>query len=250
MTKAKSKYRELHIDIETKPALVYTWQTFKPIIGIDQIKEPSELMCFSWRWAGEKSVKYMSEWDDGHEAMVEKLWELFHEAHAVVTYNGKKFDEPWIKGILIEAGKTPPSPWVSIDLYWAVRQNMRLLSNKMDYAARRLLGEHKTAHNGFALWLGCMEGDSKSRALMKRYSLQDTRLLGPLLDILRPWMKGLPNLALIEGKEVACTVCGSENVQSRGERFTAAGVYQQLSCNDCGAWPRHYKRMGTTELRS
>lgn len=242
-------FRNLAIDIETKPAKVYTFSLFKPVIGIDQIIEPSDLMCFSWQWEGSRSVGYMSEWDDGQDAMAQTLHDIMNEADAITTYNGKRFDQPWIEGILLQRGFTPPSPVHHIDLYQEIRKHTRLLSNKLDYAALTLLDQRKVSHSGFRLWRDCLEGDEKARRLMKKYSIQDTRLLIPLLNRMRPWIRTLPNMALQQGKVDACPNCASTHIQSRGTASTQTRMYRRYQCQDCGRWFRGTHAIATVSVQ-
>lgn len=241
--------RLLSIDIETAPASVWTFSLYRPIIGIEQIISPPRIICFSYQWEGQKKVGFSSEFHDGREAMLKLLHELLEEADAILTYNGKKFDQPWITGELITAGFPPPSPFKHIDLYQVVKSKMRLISNKLDYVSLTLLGDRKVSHSGFTLWKGCLEGDAKSWAIMKKYSIQDTRLMLPLYEKLKGWITGHPNRALIDGKMDGCVNCGSQSMQRRGYAVTAAGRYHRYCCTECGRWMRGKSLVSTSEFR-
>lgn len=238
----EGKMKILAIDIETAPAIVYTFSLFKPFIGIDQIIEPSRIICFSAQWTGTKKTMFKSEYHHSREEMMQALWDLLDQADAVLTYNGNRFDVPWISGELITEGFTPPSPYKKIDLYQVVRSNMRSLSNKLDYISQRLLGDRKTPHTGFRLWKECLEGDAKAWALMKKYSIQDTKLMLPLYEKLKPWIKGHPHAGLHNGKVFSCPNCGSTKVQRRGTSVTGVSKFQRFQCQDCGAWSRDTAR--------
>lgn len=241
--------RILAIDIETRPALVLTFDTYRPYISPEQIVESSRIFCFSWQWEDDKKVSFMSEWEHGRDDMLAKLHELFDEADIVMGYNTKSFDTRWIEGELLRGGYTPPSPFQQIDLYRVVKQHSRFLSNKLSYVAPHLLEESKVTHSGFILWRQCMEGDTKAQATMKRYALQDTRLMFPLYHLLRPWIANHPNLAAIDGKPFACPNCSSENVQKRGFRTKGLSKYQQYHCQNCGAWKTDGVALARTALR-
>lgn len=241
--------RLLDIDIETAPALVYTFSLFKPMIGMEQIVEHPRIICFSAKWHGSKKVMFYSEHHDGRKEMLDQLHALLDEADAIVTYNGKRFDQPWITGELLLEGYWPPSPFARIDLYQVMRSTTRFISGKLDYAVQRLLGQRKVAHQGFSLWKDCLAGDDKAWATMKKYAVQDTALLEPLYDVLRPWIKNHPNVALHNGVEAGCTNCGSDDFQRRGFKATGAQLYQQYRCNKCGHWFRGKSAVGSTEMR-
>ena len=90
---------------------------------------------------------------------------------------------------------------------------------KLDSLAQYLGVGRKLPHTGFDLWRGCMSGDLKSWAIMKRYNAQDVRLLERVYLKLRPW--GVhPNVNLVNQRPNACPKCGSTHIQSRGYRYT------------------------------
>lgn len=241
--------RILAFDLETAPALVYTFQTFKPVIGIDQIIESSRVICWSAMWVGEDEVMFRSEFHHSREEMLSEMHRLLDEADAVVHFNGKRFDVPWIYGEFIVEGFTPPSPVIQIDLYQVIKSNARFLSNKLQYASRRLLDDSKISHSGFSLWRDCLAGDPGAWDKMREYAMKDTALLPPLLEILRPWIKNLPNAGLYAGSDRACVKCGSENIVKRGWSYSQATKFQRYFCNDCGGWSKDPKRVSTTQMR-
>lgn len=236
------------LDIETAPAVVYTWGLYKPVIGMNQIIEPSRIICFSYQFYGDKKVGFKSEFHDGREDMLNELHRVLDEADIVVGYNSNSFDIPWIEGELILNGYAPPSPFQKVDLYREARKHMKLLSGKLDYLSLRLLDDRKVAHEGFGLWAACLAGDEKAWARMKKYAIKDTALLPRIYEILRPWIR-IPNVAVSNPLE-SCTRCGSENLQRRGFSRKATGVYQRYQCQECNGWMTSSRRLGTTPLRT
>lgn len=239
----------LALDIETAPGTAYFFQTFKTTIGIEQIITPPRMLAISWQWMGEKKVHFMSEHHDGREKMLDTTHALLDDADVVLHYNGNRFDLPWITGELLMDGYAPPAPVQSIDLYRELRKISRLPSGKLDYAAQRLLGKSKLATGGFGLWRGCMEGDEASWRTMKKYSIQDTALLLPLYERIRPYIKVHPNVAVINSMGHACPRCSGTRLQRRGSAVTSTRRYQRYQCLDCSAWSRGAHSTGTTELR-
>lgn len=238
----------LALDIETCPATVVTFSLWKPIIGHNQIVESSRMICFSAQWQGKNSVMFYSEYHHSRQEMLEQIHKLLDEADVIVTYNGKRFDLPWIHGELIDAGFTPPSPVHHVDLYQVVKSNSRLLSNKLDYVAKRYLDDQKVTHSGIQLWIDCMAGDDKAWRTMRTYAKKDTALLLPLYEKLLPWIKSHPNAGLRAGTG-GCTRCGSENIQRRGFSFTGVSKFQRYQCQDCGAWFRDGVRIEGSAMR-
>lgn len=222
-------------DVETRPHIAYSFQTFKAFISMDQIIEPARVICFSAQWYGSKTPIFFSEHHDDRGTMLSELHKLLDEADVVVTYNGKAFDVPWVEGEFIAEGMLPPSPYFHVDLYQVVRSRTRWPSKKLDYLSLRLLDDRKVHHTGFQLWLDCMAGDAKAWALMKKYSIKDTQLMVPLYERLRPWVKNHPNVGR---GEFTCPRCGSGEVQRRGHQVTVHTKYDRFQCQVCGGWSR------------
>lgn len=243
----------LYLDIETSPLLVYTFSLFKPMIGLDQIVEQPRVIAWSARWHGKKkAVTFMSEYHDGRLAMLQGLRDLMDEADVVIGYNSESFDVPWLQGEFLKEGLERPSPFQQIDLYRVNKKNLRLASGKLDYLAWTLLEQRKVKHQGFSLWAACIgpDGPEKDKAwrTMKKYAIQDTALLQPLYEALRPYVNSV-NFALYADGGFACTGCGGYNLERRGYKRTTAGRFQRYACKDCGSWSSDSKRDMTTALR-
>lgn len=246
MTNAVKGPRILAFDLETAPNLVYTFSLFKPVIGHEQIVEPARIICFTAQWVGTKKTIFMSEHHDGYEAMLKGLYDLLDEADIVLTYNGTTFDGPWSTGEFMAQGWTPPAPFKHIDLFQHVKRLTRFPSKKLDYASYRLLGEKKVKHEGFTLWRDCLAGDEKAWNRMKRYAIQDTKLLVKLFDEIRGWIK-MP--LQISEDPTSCHNCGGTKLQRRGYARTMYSKYARYVCTDCGKWLRGTTRHTATEVR-
>lgn len=246
--------RIVALDIETAPAVAFSFTGFKANIGIDQIIEHPRMIAFSYQWEGQKNVGFYSEYHDGRTAMLDAIHSILDEADVIVTYNGKMFDQPWITGELIVEEYAPPSPWQHIDLYQILKSKTRFFSRKLDYAAIRILDDRKISHTGFRLWRDCLIGTDEEKkkawALMKKYAIKDTALLFPLYNKIQGWITtGHPNRALLDGVEAGCPRCSSTQVQKRGYKYTNASKFQQYQCQDCGAWFNDSHRIETTLAR-
>lgn len=249
----KNAPRILFLDIETSPIVAYTFTLFKANIGLDQIIERPRVICWSAMWSGSKKTMFKSEYVEGRADMLQTMRDLMDEADIVVGYNSQGFDVPWLNGEFAKEGIERPSPFQQVDLYRVNKKAFRLASGKLDFLAWHLLEERKVKHTGFRLWADCLlpgvspEKD-KAWRLMKKYAIQDTKLLVPLFEALRPYITNI-NVALHGGAVVACTGCGSDNLEKRGFAYTQAGVFQRYLCRDCGSWSKDSKRESTTQLR-
>ena len=243
-----NKIRILELDIETSPALVYVWNLWKPTIAINQIVEPTRVLCWAARWQGERKIMFSSEHMESRNKMLLKIYALLDEADAVVHYNGRNFDRKHLNREFIELGWTPPSPARDIDLLLTVRRNFKFLSNKLAYITEQLELGSKVKHQGMDLWVGCLQGDATAWRKMKNYNMQDVRLLRNLYQLLQPWIVNHPNHALWveDDSKPVCRVCASKNVIRKGEERTNVLVYQRYKCKDCGANLRGRKRLRTS----
>jgi uncharacterized protein YprB with RNaseH-like and TPR domain len=182
--------KTLYLDIETTPIKAYVWGLWDQNVSIDQIIEPTEMLCFGARWGGTKKVIFKSVYHDGKEAMLQELHALMEEADVLVGWNSAAFDHKHINREFLENGLTPPSTVKDLDLMSIVKANFQFPSNKLDYVAQKLGVGAKVKHSGFKLWIDCMAGDAKAWKEMKKYQIQDVNLLIDLYDVLLPWFVG------------------------------------------------------------
>jgi DNA polymerase elongation subunit (family B)/predicted RNA-binding Zn-ribbon protein involved in translation (DUF1610 family) len=238
----------LALDIETRPALAYVWKVWDENIGVDQIVDPGGVISFAAKWVGESDdVEFRSDFHTGHKKMVKRLWQLLDETDIVIHFNGRRFDVPHIQREFVEAGLLPPSPFKQIDLFETVKRQFRFISNKLKHVAPQLGLQGKEEHEGFLLWAKCLEGDKEAWARMREYNIRDTVLLEEAYEILRPWIKSHPSIAVEEGMR-ACPKCGSERLQARGWAFTRQSKFRRYQCQECGSWVRDTHREAGVEV--
>jgi len=225
--------RILFLDIETKPAIAYVWQMRDVNVALNQLVETTGTICVGLKWAGERKCHFYSDWQHGHQGMIEAVHAMISEADAVVTYNGDKFDLPKLQGEFLLAGLDPPPPVTSIDVYKAVRR-LGFMSNKLAFIGPLLTGGEKVKHEGQELWTKVLAGDPKAERKMERYCVQDVRLLERVYFKVRPYIATHPHLGMTS--RYSCGSCGSSRIQSRGVRRTKASYTQRLHCQACGSW--------------
>lgn len=186
--------------------------------------------------------------DSVHESkpkdMIKRAHALLDEADVVCHYNGQRFDIPWLNTEFLQYGLHPPSQFKQLDLLKTTRSSFKHLSNKLDYVSRRLGIGEKVKHQGFQLWLDCMNGCPKAWRIMKRYNKQDVNLLEELYNILLPWIKNHPNWGVyLDTERPVCRNCGSDRVKKNGVERTNTLTYQRYKCDKCGAPLRGRKRI-------
>ena len=104
--------------------------------------------------------------------MLQKIHDLISEADAVCHYNGTRFDIPVLNKEFLLHHLAPPAPYKQIDLLKVVRKEFRFASNKLDHIAQRLGLGKKTAHEGYQLWVKCMNKDPVAWKTMEKYNKQ------------------------------------------------------------------------------
>jgi hypothetical protein len=242
--------RILAYDIETAPMITYTWGLWNQNIGINQIQQPSSVLCFAARWIDrpKNTIEFYSGFHHGHDAMIEAAWKLFDEADAVVTWNGKTFDETHMNREFLLADLGPPSPAYHVDLMAQVKKRFRFDSNKLDWVSEQIGSGRKKAHAGMQLWLDCMAGDEAAWKKFRQYNEQDVHLLVDNYNRLLPWLT-LPNQNL-HGVIAGCPTPGCPGTpHKRGFRTTMIGVYQRYHCSVCRRGSTSGKSIERSELR-
>lgn len=240
----------LTIDIETSPNLAHVWGLWNQNVGLSQLLEAGEVICFAAKWYGAEEVLFFSTFHNGKQEMIAAAHELLDKADAVVHYNGSAFDIPHLNREFVEAGLNPPSPYEQIDLLKVVKKQFRFPSNKLDYVTRALGLDQKVQHAGHQLWIKCMAGDYQSWEVMKGYNVQDVRITEQLYDRLLPWISSHPVHGLyVDSEEMLCPNCGSSELERRGRAYTRVSVFQRYQCKRCGKWSRGSKRLDGVDVR-
>jgi DNA polymerase elongation subunit (family B) len=229
----------LMLDIETSPNTAHIWGLRDQYISPDHLLESSYVLCWAAKWHGDKEVMFDSVHQSREKTMLKKIHNLISEADAVVHYNGTRFDIPVLNKEFLLNSMLPPAPYKQIDLLRIVRKEFRFPSNKLDYVAQRLGLGKKTAHEGYQLWVKCMNKDVEAWKVMEKYNKQDVILLEKVYDRLLPWIKSHPNRNLYGGQ--GCPNCGSHRMQKRGFSYTTTGTFQRFQCTNCGSWSKSTK---------
>jgi len=242
--------RILALDLETSPNIADVWGLWQQNVGLSQLRESTQVICWGARWLDAPKTIFRSVHHHGREKMLADIHSLLDQADAVLGWNSKGFDVKHLNREFIEAGLTPPSPYKHVDLMLAARATFRFPSNKLDYVAQRLGAGAKVKHEGHSLWTKCMLGDNAAWNRMRKYQIQDVDLLVDLYAKFQPWLK-LPNANLwiktADGRPV-CAGCGKvEALQRRGLERLRTGSYHRLWCNPnvggCGKWSREVSRV-------
>jgi uncharacterized protein YprB with RNaseH-like and TPR domain len=229
------KPKILFLDIETSPNLSYVWGHYEQ--NVIAHKEQWEILCFAYKWLDEKKVSCVIRGKDKNDRRVtDKLHKVMSDAHIIVAHNGDSFDIKKAKSRFLFYKLEPIRPLATVDTKKVAKSVFSLNSNKLDDIGDYLKVGRKIKHTGFDLWLGCMNNDKKSWALMQKYNKQDVVLLEKVYKELVPWLQRHPSIARIIGVKNGCPKCGSINVRKRGVRASFKNLQQQMHCLDCKGW--------------
>lgn len=237
-----NKPKILLFDIETAPNLGYVWGKYDQ--NVIDYKSEWYMLCFVAKWSDSKKLitsklsdfKTFKKDKENDYGVVKALWNLLDECDILIGHNSKAFDEKKANARFVYHGLPPPSPYKTIDTLSVARKYFKFTSNKLDDLGKALGIGRKVPHEGFRLWLGCMNGDTKSWNKMIKYNKQDVLLLEKLYKKLQPWITNHPNIGLFTNQEYACPNCGSKHVIKRGYMYTKVNKFQRYVCKDCNAW--------------
>lgn len=240
--KKGGKPRVLLYDLETSPYVGFTWGKWEQ--NVIQFVSERQIISFAWKWLGEKDVHVCSLPDfkgykkdpKNNKELVRKLHSLFEEADINVGHNVVEFDDKVSNTDFLLHGLPPPPPHKCVDTLKVLRSKFAFSSNKLDDACGRLNLGRKVKHAGFEMWLGCLNGDPKSWAMLREYNKGDVLLLEKLYLKLRPWMTNHPSMIPTDRAIFSCPRCESKNLHCRGWVRTLPGDKQRLQCQDCGTW--------------
>lgn len=236
--------RVLFLDIETSPINQVGWTIWKDSTpgGYRGVLEDSKIICFSYKFKGDKDTEVASLRLFSSEELSGMLHHILDQADWVVMHNGDKFDIKRVNTDLLMKGYAPYSPIKTIDTLKMLRQRFKFTSNRLDDICQILFGIGKIDTGGISLWLDCMKGDKAAYAAMEEYNVRDVELLEILYNHIRGWYTAHPNFNLFTYGEdgLRCTTCGSDNLKMSTDKTVKTSVSQfpLLQCGDCGAWSR------------
>lgn len=233
----KNKAKILFYDIEVSRDIVEGYGNRWEFKVVKTVRH-QELMCFAYKWLGEKKVHYVSRHDYAtYREFVQALWDILDEADIAIAHNAARFDNKMANRFFIKEGMGPVSPYKTIDTLQTARGAFKFQSNGLNDLAEFLeLGSKKK------ITYADLEDDflnnptPRVERLMKQYNIQDVVLLEKIYLKLRPYIKNHPNLGDLMRLHGACPKCGSTKLQKRGFNKAAAGDKQRYQCQKCGGW--------------
>ena len=236
------KPKLLFFDIETSLIRIQAWQTYKANAVI--IDEDWKMVSWSAKWQDGKHItKCLADYPDyqpgilDDKALVEDLAKLFNEADVIIGHNSNSFDIKRTHTRMVCHRIPPPPPTKTVDTIKVARKHFAFPSNSLKNIARSLgVDVTKMASGGVQLWDDCRAGEMKAWRKMKAYNKQDVIVLEAIYNVVRPWVTGHPNLAVMQEIESGCPNCGGTHLNRHGWSYTPTGARRRIQCVDCGHW--------------
>lgn len=207
------------------------------------------VICIGYKWYGEDDVYMLSvrdfpsfKRDPTYDLeIIEAFREVYEEADLSVTWNGKRFDIPFLQTRLLEHGKKPLGPVSQFDGVEVGWKKLRLHSNRLQAVQEFFeLEDQKTPIN-FKHWRQAGYGNIKSIEKIEEHCHWDVVVTEDVYERIRPYAGSMhPNMAIWSSDHI-CPMCQSDNLQARGIRKSITRQYQRWQCNDCGAWSQSVK---------
>lgn len=172
--------------------------------------------------------------------LVKQIYDELSQMDMLVTHNGKWFDIPFLNSRLLKWGLPPLPPIPHFDTCDLAYKRLKI-KNSLEAIGEYL--DCKTAKHkvSFDKWVQAYAGDAKALAQIVKHCVNDVKLTEQVYIKLRPMGFKHPNVALINGDDRQCPICGKKNtLQSRGWLPAMVNRAKRYQCvphkGGCGAW--------------
>ena len=215
-------------------------------IHADDVTAWPRTICVAWRFLGNKTTEFASEWDDGNEGMHQRIWSAFNEADITIGHNSKAFDEKHLNTGWRDLGMFPPSPSKQIDTLAVARARFGDESKTLDALCHRIGLAGKTDRFDVELARAACAGDKAAQRKIKAYNVGDIDATEALYVSLLPWIKSHPHIAPNAGADkMLCPRCASEDIARDGTWTVHVNSYLRYRCGECGGhWKTTFESRG------
>ena len=229
--------KRLFFDIETSPMIAFTWRIgWKLNIGPDNILQDWKVICISYKFEDENKVHNLR-WDENQcdKKMLQDFIKIANTADELVAHNGDRFDIKKIRTRCIFHRIAMFPNYRTLDTLKKAKAGFVFNSNRLDYIAKFLGVGAKLKHEGFQMWVKCMQGDKEALDSMVKYCDMDIVVLEDVFLVLQSYVRqNIHAGTLNEGRKCDCPACGSERTDYLKLNVTAAGTPKRLmKCEIC-----------------
>lgn len=235
----KTRARILFFDIEVSRDIVGGYGK-KYDFRVVKTYRHQELMCFAYKYSGDKKTSYISRHDFGtYREFIEVLWTLLDKAgreHVpVVAHNGNGFDNKMANRFFVKEGFGPVAPYKSIDTLQIARREFKFQSNSLNDLCEYLnIGEKKKITYADIEDQFLDNPTPKIERLMELYNKHDVVLLEKLYYRFLPFIRNHPNMGDMTQTDGVCPKCLSPNITPYGSSRRRNGLVRAYRCDDCG----------------
>lgn len=248
MSEPKIVIFDLEIIPDLKQALKY-WTQLSQFYGKTLKANVTSILCAGWKLHGQPETHCINAWDysrwkkdiNDDYTVCKEIYNVLKNADAVVTHNGKRFDWKYLQTRLIING-FPPLPRIQhIDTCQLAKSNLYMINNKLGTIGREFVMDDKLDNGGWDLWVRCHNKEQEALDTMELYCLQDVDLLEKVFEIMKPFVKNLPNRNLYRTQKdfdegnVVCPTCGSKEIKRWGYVYTRLHKKQRIMCKSCNS---------------
>jgi len=214
--------------------------SWKHIIGYriphESVVEWPRTICASARWYGVKRPEFASEWDDGRDEMLRKLWDAYDRADLVYGHNVDRFDTKNLNAEWLMLGLNAPSPFKILDTLKEARKTFGFESNTLASLTKRLGIDTKTDKYDVTVARAAVAGDKAMQRKITAYNHGDTAASEAFVDRLRGWIPSHPhNVIGTADDRPTCNQCWNDNLLRTGVKLAQQITYVLYRCQDCGA---------------
>ena len=222
-------------DIETTPNQGDFWRAgYRLTIPWANIKGERQICVIGYRWLSQKRIHTLCWKDQDDAGIIEKFIPILERARYSVAYNGRSYDERFLRGRAIYH-QIPMSPYhTMVDPLRQLKRYTLLNSYAMDYVAR-FLNLGRKIKTSYELWERITyEDHQESLRSMARYCRQDCQMLTDIYEATRAYFPAVDSIA----EQISdCPYCGSSNTAASKQRTTVQlGERVQFQCRDCGQY--------------
>lgn len=226
---------------------------WKHLIGYrlppESVVEWPRTICAAWRFYGQKRTAFASEWGDGRDDMLRRIWDAYDRADVLYGHNVAGFDTKNLNAEWLTLGMNAPSPFKTLDTLKEARKTFGFESNTLASLTERLGIATKTDKYNVQMARDAVAGDKAAQRKLKAYNIGDIDASEAFVDRLRGWIPSHPhNVVGTIDDRPTCPQCWGDNLAPNGTTLAVQIVYRLYRCGDCGANVRgaHHSRAAIT----
>jgi len=202
----------------------------------EMVTEWPRTICVAWRWYGTKRTEFASEWGDGRDEMLRRVWEVYDRADVIYGHNVARFDSKKLNTEWRDLGWMPPSPYKTLDTLSESRKVFGDESFTLAALTERCGIATKTDKYSVEMARAAVAGDAGAQRRLKSYNVGDIEASEQFVDRLRGWLPSHPHdLVGRPDDRPICNQCWQDTLEPNGVKLANLITYRLFRCTSCGA---------------